>query len=63
MAAPSAIHSVDDHLGVTIHELSVDGINSADPIVLVDSLIGFDRLTRLINLGLVLAGFVLVGLA
>jgi hypothetical protein len=62
MAAPSAIHSVVDQFCVAIHELSVDGINSEDPIVPVDCLIGFDRLTRLINLGLVLAGFALVGL-
>jgi hypothetical protein len=42
MAGPSIIHSVDDQLGVPIHELPVSGIDSADTIVLVDSRFGFD---------------------
>ena len=61
VAGPSAIHPVDDELGVTIHELPCGGINSADPVVFVNCPVGLDRLTGMINLGFVLVEFVPVG--
>jgi hypothetical protein len=61
VAGPSAIHPVDNYLGVTIHELPCGGINSADPVVFVNCPVGLDRLTGMINLGFVLVEFVPVG--
>jgi hypothetical protein len=62
VAGPPAVHPVDDQLGVAIHQLPSGGINSADPIVLMDSRLGFGRLSRLISLGLVMVGSVSVDL-
>ena len=62
MAGPSVVHPVDDHLGVTINQLTGDGINSADPIVFVNLPVGLRRLTCMINLEFVLIEFVPVGL-
>ena len=59
MAGPSVVHPVDDQLGEAVHELTGDGINSADSIVLVYSLMRFDPLIRFIEL--VLLEFVPVG--
>ena len=59
MAGPSIAHPVDDQLGVAIHELPGDWINSADPIVFVNFPVGLCRLIRLIEL--VLLEFVPVG--
>jgi hypothetical protein len=59
MARPPVVHAVTDQLGVANHELPVDGIDTADPIVIVYSRIVFDRLIRLIEF--VLLEFVPVG--
>jgi hypothetical protein len=61
MTGPIIIDPVHDQLGVTIHELPCDGINSADPVVFVNRPVGLDRLTGMINLGFVLVEFVPVG--
>jgi hypothetical protein len=62
MAGPPAVYPVDDHSRVAVDDLPGDGINSADPIVLVDSRLGFGWLRRLISLGLVLVGLGMVDL-
>ena len=59
MGGPPVVYSVDDHLGEAVHELTGDGINSADSIVLVYSRMRFDPLIRFIEL--VLLEFVPVG--
>jgi hypothetical protein len=61
MAGPSAIYPVDDYLSVAVHELPSGGINSADPIVLVDCRLSFGRLSRSVGFRLVLIGLVVVG--
>jgi hypothetical protein len=60
MTGPPVVHPVDHQSGEAIHELSGDGVNSADPIVFVNFPVGLDRL--MINLGFVLIEFVPVGL-
>ena len=42
MARPPVVHAVTDQLGVANHELPVDGIDTADPIVIVNFPVGFD---------------------
>jgi hypothetical protein len=61
MAGPPVIQTVGDQLRVAIHLLSVDGVNSADPIVIVNFPVGFDRLSRLVSLGFDLVEYVPVG--
>ena len=42
MTRPPVVHAGDDQLGVAIHLLSGDWIDSADPIKFMDLLLGLD---------------------